>query len=329
MSLDPHDLINGYLDDALSPEAQAEFANMLRECAEIRERFAQAALLHDRLRFEILAMATSSGADPPRPPQLKPRRRIWFTRMGFTAAAVVFVVIAVLRGGSVQTPAAAALAEVNRLVDANDQASDRTYRIIVEQTQPPSPSEAKRHEGRPTKPPLDGATLYARGADQFVLVRAANPGQTFITGCDGQNSWAVLPDGSIRASSDLTRFQRDVPGHEHSIPLVNIKEGLKRLRSVYDVQLLRAEADGGNESAEEPTRLLIARKKRGYSGPKRVEIVYQAETGRICEMRFVEMPYGPDRLTLRLVLIAEHDLGASFFKHSSHHSPASPFKFEE
>ena len=41
----------------------------------------------------------------------------------------------------------------------------------------------------------------------------------------------------------------------------------------------------------------------------------------IRQMRFVEMPYGPERLTLRLTLAEERSLGADFFRHQSHHDP--------
>jgi hypothetical protein len=67
--------------------------------------------------------------------------------------------------------------------------------------------------------------------------------------------------------------------------------------------------------------VLVAVKKRGHRGPQRVEITYEVETGLIRQMRFVEMPYGPERLTVRLTLEEEVHLGTEFFRHASHHGP--------
>jgi hypothetical protein len=38
-------------------------------------------------------------------------------------------------------------------------------------------------------------------------------------------------------------------------------------------------------------------------------------------MRFVQMPFGPDRLDFRLSLMNEEVVPADFFEHASHHPP--------
>lgn len=161
--------------------------------------------------------------------------------------------------------------------------------------------------------------LHVRGGGQFVLVRKTADGRPFVTGSNGQTSWAVRPDGPVRFSSDLTRFNRDLPGHEHSMPLSNIHEGLERLREAFDVQLLPVESGDEANIDDEPSRLIVAVKKRGFRGPKRVEVTYSVRSGLIRQMRFVEMPYGPARLTLRMTLVEEQPLGEAFFDHQSHH----------
>ena len=100
------------------------------------------------------------------------------------------------------------------------------------------------------------------------------------------------------------------------MPLVNIHDGLERLHLAYDVRLLPLEDSGGAEPA---TRLLVAVRHRKERGPKRVEISYQVASGLIRQMRFIEMPYGPDLLTLRLTLLSEASLNERFFDHESHH----------
>ena len=327
--LDPQTLINGYLDETLSSEELVCFQQWLRETPQNRQRFAEAALLHDRLRGEILAMSTTTppvratAAGDVR--SRSPWRRGSYTTFVGAFLTIAFAMVLIWKG-VVDTPASAAAGELNRLIVANSGGSDRTYQISVEEVAVPRNRNDRRPPedfGRPPKPPLDSAILHVRGGNQFVLLRQTPEGLPFITGSNGRTSWAARPDGPVRVSSDLTRFNRDLPGHESSIPLINIKAGLAQLRATHDVQLLPIEAEDESDlrSADEPLRLLVAVKKRGVRGPRRVEITYSVATGRIRQMRFVDMPYGPERLTLRLTLVDERELGTTFFDHESHHSP--------
>ncbi len=60
-----------------------------------------------------------------------------------------------------------------------------------------------------------------------------------------------------------------------------------------------------------------------------MEITYVMSTGQIRQIRFVEMPYGPERLTLRMTLVDERHRGAAYFDHESHHDPMRLVEFEE
>jgi len=328
MTLDPQTLIDGYLDETLSSDEHVAFAQWLQETPQHRQQFAEAVFLHDRLRGEFLAMSSTTPELQPVPSDFAISR----TRRGMRSVAVVFgtvctlaVVMAMLWRGLGETPASAAVVELNRLITASAQATDRTYQISVEEVALPRKRDDLSQpldSGRPPKPPLVGAVVHVRGGNQFVLIRQTPAGLPFITGSNGRTSWAVRPDGPVRVSSDRTRFNRDLPGHESAVPLINIEDGLEQLRETYDVQLLPIEnGEVDAQSEEEPLRLLVAVKKRGVRGPRRVEITYAVATGQIQQMRFVEMPYGPERLTLRLTLAEERDLGALFFDHDSHHAP--------
>ena len=329
MKLDPKTLVDGYLDETLSSEEHSSFVQWLHESPQNRQRFAEAALLHDRLRGEILAMSSTAPAMHPTTPEI-----VRSSSRGRKSSPAVFVgsvvtlalAMAVLWKGLAVTPASAAAGELHRLIVASAQATDRTYQISVEEVTVPRERNDRRpppESGRPPKPPLDSAILHVRGGHQFVLIRNTRAGLPFITGSNGRTSWAARPDGPVRVSSDLTRFNRDLPGHESSMNLINMEEGLAQLRSTYEVQLLPIETgdESGLRSADEPLRLLVAVKKRGVRGPRRVEITYVVATGRIRQMRFVDMPYGPERLTLRLTLVEERELGTAFFDHESHHAP--------
>lgn len=337
MTHDPPQLIDGYLDETLSSDEHELLNRWLKASPENAQQLAQATLLHDRLRSEHLALAAMPGShgrqtvgDSPDDSHSLARvatrssRRIRPLATSAASAAIVaaMLLVAVLWKGFGESSASAAVVELNRIIAAHAQPTDRTYQITLEEAALPQRQRERSESSesnRPPKPPMEGAVLHVRGDGQFVLVRKTADGRPFVTGSNGRTSWAVRPDGPVRFSSDLTRFNRDLPGHEHSMPLSNIHDGLERLRDAFDVQLLPVESGDEANIDDEPSRLIVAVKKRGVRGPKRVEVTYSVRSGLIRQMRFVEMPYGPERLTLRMTLVDEQSLGANFFDHQSHH----------
>ncbi len=328
MTNDPKQLIDGYLDETLSSDKHELLNRWVKASPENAQQLAQATLLHDRLRSEHLALDAapeiSRRALAPVLDKSTAASALRLSRWATSTAAIVaaMLLVAVLWKGFGESSASAAVVELNRIIAANAQPTDRTYQITLEEAVLPQ-RQRERSESpesnRPPKPPMEGAVLHVRGGGQFVLVRKTADGRPFLTGSNGRTSWAVRPDGPVRFSSDLTRFNRDLPGHEHSLPLSNIHDGLERLREAFDVQLLPVESGDETNIDDEPSRLIVAVKKRGVRGPKRVEVTYSVRSGLIRQMRFVEMPYGPERLTLRMTLVEEQSLGADFFDHQSHH----------
>lgn len=325
MTNDPKQLIDGYLDETLSADEHELLNRWLKSSPENAQQLAQVTLLHDRLRSEHLALDAapeiSRRALAPVLDKSTAASALRLSRWATSTAAIVaaMLLVAVLWKGFGETSASAAVVELNRIIAANAQPSDRTYQITLEEAVLPQRQRERSESSRPPKPPMEGAVLHVRGGGQFVLVRKTVEGRPFVTGSNGQTSWAVRPDGPVRFSSDLTRFNRDLPGHEHSMPLSNIHDGLERLREAFDVQLLPVESGDEANVDDEPSRLIVAVKKRGFRGPKRVEVTYSVRSGLIRQMRFVEMPYGPERLTLRMTLVEEQSLGDTFFDHQSHH----------
>lgn len=326
MTFHPREQIARYLDGELTPPEQLEFERWLNSSPIHLQELARASLLHDRLRDELHARQVAnalSGDQPARPATSGGQGPRLMAVLG--AVAAVFVGLAVVWLGGRGTPVSAAT-ELNRLIKAQHELGvDRTYRLSVEEVALPEPGQRQRpEENRPPKPPLDGAILHVRRRNQFVLIRPMPGGQTFVTGSDGRTSWAIRPDGPVRLSTDLTRFNRDLPGHEHKIPLIDVEHGLEHLRTAYDVQVLPIEEEnpesGTQGGISEPTRLLVAVKKRGSRGPKRVEITYSVQTRQIHQIRFVDMPYGPERLTVRLTLVEERNQGPGFFSPGAHHA---------
>lgn len=332
MTTESQEWIDGYLDDLLSEDQQAAFAAWLEASPDNRRRFVEAVLLHDRIRGELQALAIPQPtAVRQEDPYLRGRRPRRMRPTGMVVAVLAAAaVLGMLWRGAGDTPATAAVVELERLIAANAESKNRAYRIdVLESVEGPAQDD-RTAPRRPPKPPLDDASLYAGPQGRFVLMRKTRDGAPFITGSDGRTSWAIAPDGPARVSSDLERFNRDLPGHEHAMPLVDLHEGLARLRAAYDVSasipwkpLDQASSSGG------PLRRLSAVKRRGFRGPRQVDVVYASQTGRIREMRFFEMPYGPDRLTLVLTLLDELDRGDGFFGHAAHHPPETAVEFEE
>ncbi|MGV2333978.1 MAG UNVERIFIED_CONTAM: hypothetical protein LVR18_07620 [Planctomycetaceae bacterium] len=344
----PEELLHGYLDQTLDASQQTALQHWLSQSPENMRRFTELLLLHNQLRSESLSFTALGAVTPPAMPQSaaavhrnlnlnrnRQRRRI--LRRIFAVSALLLLLLVLfdfLSPFGRQSTATAASGELSRLIRSNQLAISRTYQIEVENMA----LAGRRHnrktggEKRPPKPPMDNALLHVRGGGLFVLVRYQSDGQEFITGCDGTRSWAVRPGSPVRISGDLQRFSRDLPGHEYSLSLVELTSTLQQLQKSCDVQIFDGgSADDDPTAAFEsttPERLLIAVRRPGFQGPRRVEVAYAAGTHEIHQIRFIDMPYGPERLTLRLTLNSRETLPESFLITPRHHSPDLPVEQE-
>ena len=330
-------LIHGYLDDQLNTEQLLQLQSLLLQSPQLADQFAQQHLLHDRLRNPgLLSAAVPTGqlavshrsVSVAQPNARSRRRRL---RRSLTLAGILLISVSatlLFWSGLAGTPASAASAELQRLLTASSRQADRTWQLSIEETaapvarrrrpQPSTTTDARR----PPKVSLDNARLYVRSGGQFVLARQMPDGSSFLTGSDGAESWAIRPDQSVRVSRDPAHFSRDIPGHEHSMSFVQIDQLLTQLNQYYHIQVLPHVTAADSEDISEPAdRLLIAVRRQKVPGPGRVEISYDPLNGSIHQLRFVDMPYGPDRLTLRMTLVSEASLEPEFFKHSNHHPP--------
>lgn len=347
MNQSSQDRIWGYLDGLLAPAEQVQFEDWLRESSNHREEFARVALLHDRLRC-LLGDASAAAKGPsvngpsvweaPRPERLDPQTalgRLWAWTAALTVLAATLLVGLSLWQGIGARELLASNSDLQRVNNWSRRLESRSFRIHVLADRPESDREQRaraRDQSKllapPAKPPLDRALLHARGDDQFVLEREVPEEGVFLTGSDGMTGWAVSPQGAVRTSRDPNRFNRDVPGHEHQLPLNSLFANLDRVESAYRIQLFPG-ADAEDSSAQRPTSLLVAQKKRGQRGPERIEVTYESNSGRILGMRIIEMPYGPRRLDLELKLEAEGTLAPEFFQYESHHHRQLPIITED
>ena len=322
MTSDPRELIDGYFDEVLSAEQQSELSQWMKSDPSHAKVFAHHSLLHDRLRNELAVRSDLPGGliKSSIPESRFPSLSVWSTA---ASVAILCLGFGVLWFNFGQSTVSAAVRELNRIIVKNVASRDRTYTIVVEEVFTPTPRGNRPpslESQRPPKAPLNGAVLHVRESHRFVLIRKTMDGLPFITGCNGKQSWAINGRGPVKISADMNHFNRDLPGHETSIPLVNIHEGLEQLRQAYQVQFSSLGPEEYELQEGEAIRMLVAVKKPKERGPQRVEITYESKSGRILHMRFIQMPYGPDRLDLRLSLMNENALDADFFEHTSHHT---------
>lgn len=285
----------------------------------------------------------------------------WFSAWSRSFVVVIVGLVAcltvMLLWHDAGVPPVSAATELNRIIAISSAPQDRTYQITVddEVISPPSqsagPPRRKRppphlgppppHMGPPPgemrppphgmgpppggghpRPPLNGAILHVRGGRQFVLIRATPDGHSFVTGCNGQVSWSVRPDGPVEVSTDLRRFSRGVPGTHHSVPMINIQDGLEGLQSDYDIQISPVENPAEGSGGVALKLLTATRRDPTHMGAARVEITYEDRSGLIQRMQFVEMPQSHQApITMLLTFVEARNLAPKFFDHESHHEP--------
>ncbi len=334
MQNDVEQLVHLYLDHEIDEAQFQQLQNLLHNSESHRTTFRQIALLHEQLYHTApIYNTTPIIAESVKPPLISSnstptsvanqrqtqssRSRSSYLLLALAASILILLLLAIpSRNNSF------AGSEFQKILNANS-SSNQHYKIQLEQTGSLKKQKTKQAENlRPPKPSLDAAELFVQGTDKFVLIRNPNTPLAFVTGSNGKLSWAVAPQGPVRRSRDLNHFNRDLPGHEHAIPLVNLKQGLQQIQQAYNIQFLDAEQSypTASDLQRSEEALLVATKKRGQRGPKRIEIHYETITGQIRHMRFVEMPYGPEQITIRLTLLDQTSLPDDFFEHPFHHS---------
>jgi hypothetical protein len=259
-----------------------------------------------------------------------PRRRVgalvrWAVAASLLIAAVAWFYV------SAANPALAAL---DRIVQAIDDPIDRTYEITVEPTDDPGPQGARPKplasgmHGRPLedrRPGLDGAVLYVRADNQFVLYRTTLNGDVVVNGHNGRQSWLIRPKRPVLISDDPTQFRLPVPENLATIPLVDLRSSLTELRHGYRLEERAPESldDGG------PVlwRHLRAEKiDSATKGPRAISLWFHPTTHLIGRVRFEQMHWQgrsqPGQLTVSLV--STQPLPAGWFDHDAHHAADVP-----
>lgn len=314
-------LLHAMLDGTLDEEGRARLSAAIASDAALAREAARAALLHDAIERELVA--GDVGRRSARRLTVEAHVRRW------SVAAVMVLAVGIAAWITLRTTPVADAGQVLAKLAAAAPLGDRTFRIeAVAETRGAGREERPAPAGRGgrPKPSLDGATLWLRGTDQYVIERQAEDGTTTITGSDGRTSWNVPARGTVRVSGDPARFRGALPGARHDLPFLDVPGGIAALAQAYDV------AFGPKESIDGRTLACIRGTRRvgASGGPRDIAIWFDPETYAVRRMRFTNLPQaqgGPRAVTLELV--SDAPLPAAFFDHGSHHAPDRPLSRED
>ncbi|HIE95910.1 MAG TPA: hypothetical protein EYQ63_02590 [Fuerstia sp.] len=218
------------------------------------------------------------------------------------------------------------MASLDRVIERAQQPIDRSYliQVVEEFSRNQRPKNISQEAwNRESKNQLDGATLYVRGPDKFVLVHSLVDGRQRVSGYDGFESWSFREDSPVHVSSGGERFRGSMPGQQQTLPFLDMHASLTQLRENYDITLSKPHG-------ERLSQLYGVRKSRDVRGPKEVDIWFDETSGTVQHMVLYGLP--PHRgspKAVSLELIDQKDRGPDFFSHESHHEPGRRIRHEE
>jgi len=270
----------------------------------------------------------SEGGMLPEPAAARRSRRLARRLISWSvaAAAAILLVVSLVSLFS-SNPAVAAL---DRMIAAVEQAGDRTYSIRM-WDQRPGIRRDRRHRG--AEPPdarkasLDGATLYLRGRNMFVLERPTSTGRTVVNGFDGSQSWLIRPKRPVLVSDDPTRFRIPMPEDLAGVLSLDMRATLDRIRDSYEVEYLGPRSFG--EGTDRAWTHLRARKRdRRVRGPKVIKLWSHPDSDLLRRIVFenVKVQGQPTLRHIAIDLVSERPLPADWFTHSAHHPSGVPIE---
>ncbi|GAA4446022.1 hypothetical protein [Novipirellula rosea] len=335
------DLLSDWLDDAdESPEGNSDVP-----ISEASETVAQSLLIHgmladigsrdddseaERIHAVMQRIDAEFAADSVNV-ALKSvplsRRRFAILTSALTIAAAVMVMFVVF--GPHQS-VSAAMASLEKVVEAAAKPFDRTYKVRVAQEYPRDKRPRNLSQeawDREAPEQIDGATIHVRGADEYVMTVLLKTGETRTSGCDGQVSWSFRENGPVHVSTDLNRFRGGMPGNQQDMPFLNIHANLSQLKIGFDVELADEQETGADGTLL--SRLTCIRKSSDVRGPKQVDVWFDAEDGTVHKMLLDGLPRGRGGpKSVMLELVDQSELASDFFSHDAHHEPGRRIKSE-
>ena len=274
------------------------------------EQFVHALLLHihdadgaarreARLQRAMRTIQTTATA----PRDQRRRMPVVLRRGSWAAAAGILLIVGVYMFTSSTTPA---MASINAIIDALNRPGDRTYRVRV------TPPDGLNRPG------LDGATLYLRDGQQFLLARIDPKGGELFDGFDGQESWRVRAGELVESQDGPGAGRIPLPQIMADVPFTDLRRTLERIHGDYSIE----RPDGGPlRPAEKPLMHIRAnRNSPAVKGPPTIEIWADPQTGLPRRIVFREAKFqGSQRpRLLELELATEANLPEDWFSPSAH-----------
>jgi hypothetical protein len=225
------------------------------------------------------------------------------------------------------------MAAIDQMITAIDKAGDRTYSITLRKKGKDAQSPPHDRDSGTIKPAgeragLDGATLYLRGSDKFVLYQQTPSGKTVISGSDGKTRWHIRPDKPVLVSSDPEAFRIPMPPELAAILSLDLKATLLHIRDHYKVKYLEDVTDVQQHNGT--WKYLDARKiSHDLPGPKNIEIWADSETGLLLRIEFADIHLEDDPSPKRLIieLVDQTQQSDDWFTRQAHHTQDAEVDF--
>ena len=336
------DLLSDWLDDGHeNPASESDVPS-----TEASETVAQSLLIHglltdigsrdddaeaDRIHTVMQRIDAESAADCVNVVSKSvphSRRRFAILTSALTIAAAVMVMLIVF--GPHQS-VSAAMASLEKVVEAAAKPFDRTYkvRVIEEYSRDKRPRNLSQEAwDRKAPEQIDGATIHVRDANEYVMIVLLKTGVTRTSGCDGRFSWSFRENGPVHVSTDLNRFRGGMPGNQQDMPFLNIHANLSQLKIGFDVELADEQETGADGTLL--SHLICVRKSSGVRGLKQVDIWFDAEDGTVHKMLLDGLPRGRGGpKSVMLELVDQSVFALDFFSHHTHHEPGKRIKYED
>jgi len=232
----------------------------------------------------------------------KPHRFVGpVVRWGIAATIIISLTISL-----VSLPSNKAMATIDQMITAIENAGDRTYAIIVRDQRT---RERERESGRFTsvkryrqeRAGLDGATLYLRGRDKYVLYRYTPSGKTVINGSNGQTNWLIRPERPVLVSNNPQAFKIPMPEDLANLLTLDFSDTLQQIREHYKIKYLSTVPVDQDQEASW-TYLHATQQKRKFKGPRVIRIWAHPDTGLLRRIEFADIRLQDDPEPKKLIL---------------------------
>ena len=251
----------------------------------------------------------------------KPRRYVGPAIRWGTAAMIIIGITIVLTS----LPPNKAMATIDQMISAIEDAGDRTYSIIVRdqktgrREQEPGRFAAQRRN-RPERAVFDGAKLYLRGRNNYVLYRYTPSGQTVVNGSNGQTNWLIRPRREVLISSNPQAFRIPMPVDLADLLTLDFGETLQRIRERYKIKYLGTVPVEQDQHASWAYLHATLQKHRSR-GPRVIRIWAHPDTGLLRRIEFADIQLQGDSKPKKLIfdLVDQKQLPDDWFTHSAHH----------